>query len=277
LATTSNGELLVWGKQADTTERKTPEKVTLMSNENVVQVSAGYNFSLALTSKGRILSEGTNNQGQLGRGYNGTIFTEITSIPTKITFISSGSHFISGELADFHLSVGDTVLPLHKCLLSSWDYSKILFHDEKHSLQMPLETFKKILLFFYSGNVSSLSFRDTIYISSWGSFYALDDTDLFHCCQSSLSSGIPDSNWMEAFVLGIEIGDHRLQKKTAARAPASSPSAETMKMLQLLCGEKQELKAKTESSSREIEELKARIKALQKGDGPTKRGREFFK
>jgi alpha-tubulin suppressor-like RCC1 family protein len=152
--------------------------------------------------------------------------------------------FISGELADFHLSVGDTVLPLHKCLLSSWDYSKILFHDEKHSLQMPLETFKKILLFFYSGNVSSLSFRDTIYISSLGSFYLLDDTDLFLFCQSSLSSGINDSNWMEAFVLGIQMGDKELQKKAEARAPASSPSVDTMRMLRTLCKENEELKTR---------------------------------
>jgi alpha-tubulin suppressor-like RCC1 family protein len=178
--------------------------------------------------------------------------------------------FISSELADFHLSIGDTVLPLHKCLLSSWDYSKILFHDEKHSLQMPLETFKKILLFFYSGNVSSLSFRDTIYISSLGSFYLLDDTNLHRCCQSSLSSGITKSNWMEAFVLGIQMGDKELQKKASERAPASSPSSEMMEMLQNLCGENQELKEKNGRSSREIEELKARIDAFEKGDGLTK-------
>jgi E3 ubiquitin-protein ligase HERC4 len=71
LATTSNGELLVWGKKpGDTTERKTPEKVTSMSNENVVQVSAGCDFSLALTSKGKIFSEGNNSHGQLGQGDN---------------------------------------------------------------------------------------------------------------------------------------------------------------------------------------------------------------
>jgi alpha-tubulin suppressor-like RCC1 family protein len=93
LATTINGELLVWGKKpGDTTERKTPEKVTSMSNENVVQVLAGANFSLALTSKGKIFSEGNNDKGQLGQGDNQqrTTFTEITSIPTNITFISSG-------------------------------------------------------------------------------------------------------------------------------------------------------------------------------------------
>jgi alpha-tubulin suppressor-like RCC1 family protein len=93
LATTINGELLVWGKKpGDTTERKTPEKVTSMSNEHVVEVSAGKDFSLALTSKGKIFSEGNNDQGQLGQGDNQqrTTFTEITSIPTNITFISSG-------------------------------------------------------------------------------------------------------------------------------------------------------------------------------------------
>jgi hypothetical protein len=152
--------------------------------------------------------------------------------------------FNSGELADFHLSIGDTVLPLHECLLSPWDYSKILFHDEKHSLQMPLETFKNFL--FYSGNVSSLSFRDTIYVSSLGSFYFLEDTNLFCFCKSSLSSGITALNWMEAYVLGIQMGDKELQKKAKARAPTSSPSTELREMLQILCGENQELKVKTE-------------------------------
>jgi alpha-tubulin suppressor-like RCC1 family protein len=58
----------------------------------MVQVSAGYNFSLALTSKERIFSEGNNSQGQLRQGDNQqrTTFTEITSIPTTITFITSG-------------------------------------------------------------------------------------------------------------------------------------------------------------------------------------------
>jgi hypothetical protein len=72
---------------------------------------------------------------------------------------------------------------------------------------------------------------------------------------------------MKAFVLGIQMGDKELQGKAEARAPASSPSTKMMKMLQILCGENQELKA---STSREIEELKARIKALEQGDGPTK-------
>jgi hypothetical protein len=43
-----------------------------------------------------------------------------------------------------------------------------------------------------------------------------------------------------------------------------------MKMLQILCGENQELKVKSEIVSEENEELKARIKALELADGPTK-------
>jgi alpha-tubulin suppressor-like RCC1 family protein len=84
LATTNNGELLVWG---DMTAKKIPERVNSMSNEEFVQVSAGPDFSLALTSKGRIFSEGNNSQGQLGQGdteHRKTLI-EITSIPTKIT------------------------------------------------------------------------------------------------------------------------------------------------------------------------------------------------
>jgi alpha-tubulin suppressor-like RCC1 family protein len=215
----------------------------------------------------------------------------VASLPLPSLVEDLENLFNSSELADFHLSVGDTVLPLHKCLLSSWDYSKILFHDENHSLQMPLETFKKILLFFYSGNVSSLSFRDTIYISSLMSFYLLDDTDLFRFCQSS--SRISESNWMEAFILGIQIGDEELKTRAAACAPISSPSAETIKILQILCGENEkrcrELTARTErekkelkaslkreikelkaSTSREIEELKTKIESLEQKDSQSK-------
>jgi hypothetical protein len=49
--------------------------------------------------------------------------------------------FISGEFLDFPLFVGGTVLPLHKCIFSSWEYSRILFHDQLITLplQMPLE------------------------------------------------------------------------------------------------------------------------------------------
>jgi alpha-tubulin suppressor-like RCC1 family protein len=87
LATTSKGELPAWGRR---TERSTPEKVASMSNETLVQVSTGADFSLALTSKGRIFSEGSNGEGQLGQG--GTQQrTTFTSIPTRITFISSGN------------------------------------------------------------------------------------------------------------------------------------------------------------------------------------------
>jgi hypothetical protein len=127
---------------------------------------------------------------------------------------------------------------------------------------MPLETFKKILLFFYSGSVSSLSLKDSIYISSLGSFYLLEDTELYRHCKSSLSSGIDASNWMEAFVLGIQMENEELKQKAVARAPASSPSVDMMKILETLCGEFQ---TKNESLSREIEELRTEA-ALKKNE-----------
>jgi hypothetical protein len=132
--------------------------------------------------------------------------------------------FISGEFSDFQLSVGDTVLPLHKCLLSSWKYSELLFRDSAHTLQMPLETFKKILLFFYSGSLSSISFRDAIYISSLSSFYLLEDTELHHFCESMVSSLLDASNWREAFALATLLSNEVLKYKAMALAP-SCPSS----------------------------------------------------
>jgi hypothetical protein len=178
--------------------------------------------------------------------------------------------FISGEFSDFQLSVGDIVLPLHKCLLSSWKYSEILFRDSAHTLQMPLETFKKILLFFYSGSISSISFQDAVYISSLSSFYLLEDTKLLHFCDSMVSS-LLEANWMEASVLAIQLSNEDLKKRAMAHAPSSSssspsspssssPNPDIMNKLQLLVEELQGLKKVFEDKVRTLEEALEELK-----------------
>jgi len=76
----------------DQTQRNTPTLVSSLSHVKVIQVSAGWDFSLALTSEGRIFSFGRNDKSQLGQGdlRDRNIPEEIKSIPTKIKLISTG-------------------------------------------------------------------------------------------------------------------------------------------------------------------------------------------
>jgi alpha-tubulin suppressor-like RCC1 family protein len=75
LALTSAGQVLAWGYNAfgqlgngSTTGSDTPVRVKLPPRANVVAVSAGGGFSLALTRAGHILAWGHNQFGQLGDG-----------------------------------------------------------------------------------------------------------------------------------------------------------------------------------------------------------------
>ncbi|MEW2625662.1 chromosome condensation regulator RCC1, partial [Streptomyces sp. NPDC048106] len=73
LALTSDGRVLAWGSNyygqlgdGTTTDRSTPVEVHLPAGAQVTAITAGYYHSLALTSDGRVLAWGRNNDGQLG-------------------------------------------------------------------------------------------------------------------------------------------------------------------------------------------------------------------
>ncbi|MEV5568956.1 Ig-like domain repeat protein [Spirillospora sp. NPDC052269] len=75
LAVTSDGRVLAWGSNTagelgddSTTQSTTPVEVHLPSGVHVTHVSAGAQYSLALTSDGRALGWGYNGEGQLGDG-----------------------------------------------------------------------------------------------------------------------------------------------------------------------------------------------------------------
>jgi hypothetical protein len=148
--------------------------------------------------------------------------------------------FISGNFSDFQLSVGSEMLRLHKWVLSSWEFSRILFHDQTHSLHMPIETFKKILLFFYTLEIPKLTFADAVYISSFSEFYLLKKSELFKYCEDK-ASRVRSKNWVEAFILGTKWGNEGM--KSAARRVA--PSLDGLQMLEELV---QEAKGKHESN-----------------------------
>jgi hypothetical protein len=161
--------------------------------------------------------------------------------------------FESGEESDLPLSVGEGVtLPLHKCLLSSWEFSKLLFHDQAHTLHIPLETFKKILLYFYSGKLDKISFTDAHHTCFFSEYYLLHDTELYtHCLH--VYSTIKVSNWMEAYLLAIKLGDEELKPRVTREAPPTCSTMETMNIISSLMNQIQEL-TREEGGAKEKQE-----------------------
>ncbi|MEV4253707.1 Ig-like domain repeat protein, partial [Spirillospora sp. NPDC049652] len=93
LAVTSDGRVLAWGYNGygelgdGTTESRTvPVEVHLPQGVTVKQVSAGYMFSLALTTDGRVLAWGYNNYGKLGNGTTTDSRTPVqVALPSDLT------------------------------------------------------------------------------------------------------------------------------------------------------------------------------------------------
>ncbi|MEU8542435.1 Ig-like domain repeat protein [Streptomyces sp. NPDC048717] len=102
LALTSDGRIFGWGQNYygqlgdDTfTERSTPVEVDLPAGVEATAISAGGEFSLALTSDGRVLAWGYNRSGQLGEGtntrYHPTPVETLIPAGTEITAIAAAS------------------------------------------------------------------------------------------------------------------------------------------------------------------------------------------
>ena len=77
LAVTASGKVLAWGDNhygqlgnASTVNSDVPVRVRLPMGARVVAVRASYNYSLALTAGGQVLTWGYNGSGQLGTGFH---------------------------------------------------------------------------------------------------------------------------------------------------------------------------------------------------------------
>lgn len=77
VAVTSAGDVLSWGFNAfgqlgngSTTDTDMPVPTLIPPGTTIKDVSAGFNYSVALTSKGEVLAWGHNQHGQLGNGTN---------------------------------------------------------------------------------------------------------------------------------------------------------------------------------------------------------------
>jgi alpha-tubulin suppressor-like RCC1 family protein len=100
VALTSTGQVLAWGLNSvgqlgngTTTDSTTPIKVKLPVGVKVTEVRAGCDYSLALTSTGRVLAWGGNPDGELGNGTTTDSTTPVrVSLPdgTTVKEIAAG-------------------------------------------------------------------------------------------------------------------------------------------------------------------------------------------
>lgn len=94
-----DGTVWSWGNNAGgELGRHTDEKIDAVPKkveglENITQISAGYDFALALDKEGNVWSWGVNRCGQLGMGdtQNRTIPEKITEIDEKVVSVAAGS------------------------------------------------------------------------------------------------------------------------------------------------------------------------------------------
>jgi alpha-tubulin suppressor-like RCC1 family protein len=101
LALTSTGSVWVWGENPTGRQRcghtpcsRLPVKVKLPKGTRAVAVAAGLGHSLVLTSRGKVLAWGLNDDGQLGAGYSGRESSSPVKVKlprgTKVTAVAAG-------------------------------------------------------------------------------------------------------------------------------------------------------------------------------------------
>jgi hypothetical protein len=168
--------------------------------------------------------------------------------------------------ADLSILVCDKEVPFHSCLLSQWGYFKIIQHDKKHTPEMPLESFRKVIRYLYTGKTEGITFTDAGWISSWAPFYLLNDTPLEKHCQTMVSSKLDGTSWMEAFLLGTRMENKEIQQKALEVGTATAGESQVDLFMRLVDGaleadavlkqENEMLKMEVAKLRKENEELK---------------------
>jgi len=85
--------------------------------------------------------------------------------------------FKSGDLSDLEFSFRSTEFKLHCCVLSNWKYLDQLKNSKIHDPgnDFPVETFRKMILWFYTKKLDTISTDDAGWILTMKEFYLLDD------------------------------------------------------------------------------------------------------
>lgn len=133
LVLTEDGNVYSWGAgfygqlgtgiSGNGSSRPTPQHVTALSGKNIVQVSAGVQFSLALTEDGNVYSWGDGRSGQLGLGNTSQQNTprEVTTLSGKnivqivagslhaLALTADGEVYSWGRGSNGRLGLGDTI------------------------------------------------------------------------------------------------------------------------------------------------------------------------
>lgn len=96
LAVASSGNIYAWGANGfgqlgdgTTVERYTPVLVNLPTGVTVQAVAAGFYYSVALTSTGRVYAWGSNGRGELGEGTTAARSTSpvLVGLPDSVTIV----------------------------------------------------------------------------------------------------------------------------------------------------------------------------------------------
>jgi alpha-tubulin suppressor-like RCC1 family protein len=105
LAVTSDGGVFAWGQNGDgqlgdgsTTNSYPPVPVDLPAGTRITAVAAGGDYSLAVTSDGRLLAWGDNNYGQLGDGSTANSSTPVwVDLPagTRVTAVAADGYSLA--------------------------------------------------------------------------------------------------------------------------------------------------------------------------------------
>jgi alpha-tubulin suppressor-like RCC1 family protein len=116
LAVTADGRVYAWGRNIDgqlgdgtTIDRSTPVPVATPSGIRIIQVAAGTDHSLAVTSSGQVLAWGHNNQGQLtGTPGSDKLRPTPVHLPSPIVKLAAGdSHSVALTKAGSILTWGN--------------------------------------------------------------------------------------------------------------------------------------------------------------------------
>jgi len=173
---------------------------------------------------------------------------------------------------DFTINFKNTPIKVHKFILSPrWPFFTNIITQHStttiHNSDMPLNTFQKLIQYFYLG-IESLSLEDCYWILSLEKFYQLqNEKSLLKYCHKTVDIG-RKSNWKETLKLAMETNNEEMEKTSISLIPNSVDQQQQISFLLSFAIEHQRaLKNQirtNEEQQRTNEEQQRTIKELQR-------------